>query len=370
LTDVSPTMVYIHDIETNKPVFLNKTYLNFVGFNWDKVVELETNFISTVVHPDDLAICYDILQKVITSKEGEVYEANFRRKNAYGAWVPFLNRVTAFQRNSKNEVTQVIGVAIDISDLKKAEDFLQQKNQDLENMNKELQSFAYISSHDLQEPLRKIQTFANRIVEKEFNNLSDTGKNYFKKMEESANRMRTLIDDLLAYSRTNMQERKFEKANLADIVEEVRLEFAEELEKKQAIFEAKDMCECHVIPFQMRQLIHNLISNAIKFANPHHPPHIKIKSKIAKGLKFQHEKLEPEKEYCHIHITDNGIGFEQQYNEKIFEVFQRLHGKEKYSGTGIGLSIVKKIVDNHNGIITAKGELNKGATFDIYIPST
>jgi PAS domain S-box-containing protein len=370
LTEVSPTMVYIHDIEKNKPIFLNNTYLNFVGYNWENVEELDNKFISTVVHPDDLAFCNDLLKKVIKSKGGEIFEGNFRRKNAYGVWVPFLNRVTAFKRNSKNEVTQIMGVAIDISDLKKAEDFLQQKNQDLENMNKELQSFAYISSHDLQEPLRKIQTFANRIVEKEYNNLSDSGKNYLRRMGEAAHRMRTLIDDLLAYSRTNMQERKFEKANLADIVEEVRLEFAEELEKKQAIFEATDLCECNVIPFQMRQLTHNLISNAIKFANPNHPPHIKIKSEIAKGLKFQNEKLEPEKEYCHIHITDNGIGFEQQYNEKIFEVFQRLHGKEKYSGTGIGLSIVKKIVDNHNGIITAKGELNKGATFDIYIPST
>jgi PAS domain S-box-containing protein len=370
LTEVSPTMVYIHDIEKNKPVFLNNTYLNFVGYNWDKVEQLDDKFISAVVHPDDLAFCNELLQKVITSEEGAVFEGNFRRKNAYGIWVPFLNRLTAFKRNSKNEVTQIIGVAIDISDLKKAEDFLQQKNQDLENMNKELQSFAYISSHDLQEPLRKIQTFANRIVEKEYNNLSNTGKDYFKKMEHAAHRMRTLIDDLLAYSRTNMQERKFEKANLADIVEEVRLEFAEELEKKQAIFEAKDLCECNVIPFQMRQLVHNLLSNAIKFAHPNRPPHIKIKSEIAKGLKFQNQKLESEKEYCHIHITDNGIGFEQQYNEKIFEVFQRLHGKEKYGGTGIGLSIVKKIVDNHNGIITAKGELNKGATFDIYIPST
>ena len=370
LTEVSPTMVYIHDIEKNKPIFLNNTYLNFVGYNWDKVMELNSKFISTVIHPDDLAFCNELLNKVIKSKEGAVFEGNFRRKNAYGAWVPFLNRLTAFKRNSKNEVTQIIGVAIDISDLKKAENFLQQKNKDLENMNKELQSFAYISSHDLQEPLRKIQTFANRIVEKEYSNLSDTGKGYFKRMEDAASRMRTLIDDLLAYSRTNMQERKFEKAHLADIVEEVRLEFAEELEKKQAIFEATNLCECNVIPFQMRQLTHNLISNAIKFANPNHPPHIKIKSEIAKGIKFQNEKLEPEKEYCHIHITDNGIGFDQQYSEKIFEVFQRLHGKEKYSGTGIGLSIVKKIVDNHYGIITAKGALGKGATFDIYIPST
>ena len=370
LTELSPTMVYIHDIETQKPLFLTNTYLNFVGYNWEQVVALGNKFIHTVVHPDDLALCYDILQKVIKSQEGEVIEGRFRRKNAAGVWVPFFNRVTAFSRNSKNEVTQMIGVGIDISDVIKAEEVLQQKNQDLENMNKELESFAYISSHDLQEPLRKIQTFANRIVEKELDNLSDAGKNYLKRMEDAASRMRTLIDDLLTYSRTNMQERTFENAHLADIVEEIRLEFAEELDKKQAILETNELCACNVIPFQMRQLLHNLISNALKFAHTNRPSHIKIKSEIAKGVKFNNTQLEPEKEYCHMRISDNGIGFEQEYSEKIFEVFQRLHGKEKYRGTGIGLSIVKKIVDNHYGIIIATGELGKGATFDIYIPST
>ncbi len=116
--------------------------------------------------------------------------------------------------------------------------------------------------------------------------------------------------------------------------------------------------------------MHNLIGNALKFSNPGIPPHIKIKSEIAQGAKFNFEKLSPQKKYCHISITDNGIGFEQQYSEKIFELFQRLHGKSEYSGTGIGLSIVKKIVDNHHGIITANSELNKGATFDIYLPAT
>ena len=369
LTDVSPTMVYIHDIEKNKPIFLNNTYLNFVGYNWEQVVEFGSKFISTVVHPNDLAFCTQILQKVLTSQVGEVFEGNFRRKNAFDVWVPFFNRVTAFKRNSKNEVIQIIGVAIDISDLKKAEDVLHQKNEALEKMNKELQSFAYISSHDLQEPLRKIQTFAKRIMDKEYDNLSDNGKDYLRRMEESAHRMRTLIDDLLAYSRTNTQERKFEKIHLQDIIEEVKANLNEELQDKQAVIEVIDLCECNVIPFQLRQLLHNLISNALKFSNLKHPPYITIKSKIAKGIELNFAKLAPEKEYCHICSADNGIGFEQQYGEKIFEVFQRLNSKEKYAGTGIGLAIVKKIVENHNGIIIATGELNKGATFDIYLPS-
>ncbi len=142
------------------------------------------------------------------------------------------------------------------------------------------------------------------------------------------------------------------------------------MKEKHATIEANQLCDADIIPFQFRQLMHNLIGNSLKFSNPEKPPHIQIKSEIANGLKFSNEKLLPQKKYCHISFSDNGIGFEQQYSEKIFEVFQRLHGKNEYIGTGIGLSIVKKILENHHGIITAKGELNKGATFDIYIPAT
>ena len=118
-----------------------------------------------------------------------------------------------------------------------------------------------------------------------------------------------------------------------------------------------------------RQLMHNLISNALKFSKPNVPPHITIKSKISKGEILKHPQLSPEKKYCHIIVADNGIGFEEEFEDKIFEVFQKLHGKEEYSGTGIGLAIVKKIVENHNGYITVKSKLNVGTTFNIYLPS-
>ena len=258
----------------------------------------------------------------------------------------------------------------DISEIKKAEQNIKQKNIELEKMNKELQSFAYISSHDLQEPLRKIQTFATRITEKEENNLSDSGKDMFKRMEDAAKRMQTLIQDLLAYSRTTTTERSFVTTDLNEIIAEVKEDLKEELMEKHATIEANQLCDADIIPFQFRQLMHNLIGNSLKFSNPENPPHIQIKSEIANGIKFHNEKLSPQNKYCHITVSDNGIGFEQQYSEKIFEVFQRLHGKNEYNGTGIGLSIVKKIVENHHGIITAYGDVNKGATFEIYIPAT
>ncbi len=235
--------------------------------------------------------------------------------------------------------------------------------------NKELLAFTYISSHDLQEPLRKIQTFVTIILENENKNLSENGKYNFQRMQLAAGRMQLLIDDLLAFSRINTTDHKFEKVDLSIIVEEIKTELKDTIQEKHATIEASELCFANIISFQFRQLMYNLISNALKFSRPDLASHIVIKSKIVKGDKLSIGKLSSEKNYCHIIIKDNGIGFEPHFSERIFEVFQKLHGKDVYAGTGIGLAIVKKIVENHNGIITATSELNKGATFDIYIPS-
>lgn len=255
-------------------------------------------------------------------------------------------------------------------ELKEANQSLENKNRELLNMNKELEAFTYVSSHDMQEPLRKLQTFAGIILEKESQNLSDAGKDYFRFMQQSAERMQQLIQDLLTFSRVSAAERKFETIDLNTIIAEVKRDFKEEIAEKQAVIEMKDSCKVHIIPFQFRQLMHNLIGNALKFSNPKTPPIIKIISRNFKNENLEIEGLLPQKEYCHISIIDNGIGFENEYSTKIFEVFQKLHSKDEYKGSGIGLAIVKKIVDNHKGLITATGELNKGATFNIYIPNS
>jgi len=253
-------------------------------------------------------------------------------------------------------------------ELKNQADQIIEKNIELQKINKELEAFNYVSSHDLQEPLRKIQMFAGRILDKENQNLSEKGKEMFHRMQEASLRMETLIQDLLAFARTNTAERKFEIVNLNELIEELKFEFKEKIEEKNAIIEVSDLCDARLIRFQFRQLMHNLISNALKFSKPGVPPHIIIKNKIALGSELDNPKLFPDKKYCHITVTDNGIGFEKQYSEKIFEVFQKLHVKEEYPGTGIGLAIVKKIVENHTGFITAHSEISQGARFDIYIP--
>jgi two-component system CheB/CheR fusion protein len=166
-----------------------------------------------------------------------------------------------------------------------------------------------------------------------------------------------------------MADRSFETTDLNIIIEEVKIEFKEAIAEKNAVIEVKEICKVKIIPFQFRQLMHNLISNALKFSNPKIPPRIIISSVNITYSEINVLNLTPHKEYCHISISDNGIGFEKEFAEKIFEVFQKLHAKDEYAGTGIGLAIVKKIIENHSGSIFATSKLNVGTTFDIYIPA-
>jgi len=359
-------------------------YLNHLGIveNWNLGAEkikgykaeeiIGKNFSTFYTESDRKINLPQELLNVAISK-GKALQQGWRvRKDGTYFWASVV--ITAVH-NKKKQVIGFSKVTHDLTEKKKADDKLrlnalelEQKNSELEKMNQELQSFAYISSHDLQEPLRKIQTFASQIMDREFENLTESGKDKFKRMQNAAQRMQTLINDLLSYSRTNVQERIFEKTDLSKIVDEVIEDLKEELESKNGSIQNCENCDIHIIPFQFRQLLYNLISNSLKFSDPDIPPVITVTTEIGKGKTFKNKQLADETDYCHISVSDNGIGFEQQYSNKIFEVFQRLHGEIEYTGTGIGLAIVKKIVDNHNGIITATGEKGKGATFDIYLP--
>ncbi len=288
-------------------------------------------------------------------------------KEKRAAELGVANKELVFQNDEKEKRAAELGVAN--IELAFQNDEKEKLAEELRIANKELLSFTYISSHDMQEPLRKIQSFISIILREENETLSDKGKNYFQRIQSSAERMQKLIIDLLAYSRINETDRKFEKTELSIIIDDVKAELKDAIEDKNATIEAVEFCSANIIPFQFRQLIYNLISNALKFSRADIPSLITIRSIIVKGSELNVEKLSPEKNYCHITVKDNGIGFEPHFSELIFGVFQKLHSKDVYMGTGIGLAIVKKIVENHNGIVTATGELNKGATFDIYIPA-
>jgi PAS domain S-box-containing protein len=299
-------------------------------------------------------------------REGRANHEGWRvRKDGTMFWG---NIVITSLHDVNNNVIGFSKVTRDLSNQKNSEAELQRKNKELEAMNQELASFAYVSSHDLQEPLRKIQTFASRILETENENLSERGKDYFMRMQNAALRMQNLIEDLLAYSRTNTAEKVFERTDLNEILNEVRTELKEVIEEKNAIVTSDPLPTLDIVPFQVHQLLTNVISNALKFSRQGVQPEINITTEVVKGKDIDDTHVISTKDYQHIAITDNGIGFEPEHSKRIFEVFQRLHGRNEYSGTGIGLAICKKIMDNHNGIINAESELDKGATFNLYFP--
>ena len=239
---------------------------------------------------------------------------------------------------------------------------LEEKNAELERKNKELESFNYIASHDLQEPLRKIQLFYSRIMERDKGQMSEMSLEYFASIGNAANRMQKLIEALLSYSTTNFKGMAFEKTDLNEILADVKADLEEAICAKNAKITSGPLPKVSVIAFQFRQLLSNLISNGIKYSQQGIPPEISISC---------HE-VQPEegkqRKYWQLDVADNGIGFEQQYENKIFELFQRLHGKTDFAGTGIGLAICKKIIENHNGYITVKSEPGKGSVFSVFLP--
>ena len=260
--------------------------------------------------------------------------------------------------NSSKLVTDIADNLIEVA----------RQNRALEKMNKELESFTYISSHDLQEPLRKIQMFVSLIAEKESQNLTEKGKEYFLKIYQSSSRMRELIKDLLAYSRSTNTKKEFKKVSLGSILYDIKNDMHEEIENLGAQINFTDDLEINVIPFQFRQLLYNLISNSLQFSRPNVSPRISIKIDSDVADINELGVLDSKKSYSKITLEDNGIGFKDEHSEKIFELFQRLDSTDRIHGTGIGLAIVKKIVENHNGIILATGREDEGSIFRIYLP--
>jgi PAS domain S-box-containing protein len=267
------------------------------------------------------------------------------------------------------------GTAQDVTELKQAEheirkitDELIRYNKELEQTNKELESFTFVASHDLQEPLRKIQTFLSFIIEKESATLSEGSVAYMERTMHAAAQMRELINDLLLYSRTTSAPEHFKNTDLNIILHNVLKELKEIIEEKQACIEVDQLPDLNVIPFQLHQFFINMLSNSLKFSREGITPHIRIHAGIADPESLEHLDADVTKKYYRVTIADNGIGFDPKYNKKIFELFQRLNNRTEYMGTGIGLSICKKIVENHDGYIMASGEPGKGAIFNIYLP--
>ena len=302
-----------------------------------------------------------LLERVI--REGKsAYEGWRVRKDGSTFWGSIV--VTALH-DDNGEVIGLSKVTRDLTEKKKAEDKMREYLAELENRNSELEQFAYIASHDLQEPMRKIQTFTE-VIER---NLDDEVivKRYFEKINTSARRMVELITSVLNYSRLSKERDLREDADLNEVLAGIESDFELPIREKNAkiVYNGLPVLKAH--PLQMHQLFSNLISNALKFSSG--SPVITISSqKIAKeGMKSSPVVLTAG-QYLEIVVKDNGIGFEQEYENLIFSMFQRLHPRQEYAGTGIGLAICKKIMENHKGFMRAEGEPRKGSSFYLYFP--
>ncbi|MDB5197501.1 MAG: hypothetical protein JWP88_1872 [Flaviaesturariibacter sp.] len=370
VTDFMPQLVWAtkpdgyHD-------FYNKGWYDYTGLTFKESIDEGW---SSIVHPDDQDRARKVWQHSL--KTGDPYEIEYRFRRHDGVYRWFLGRALPL-RDEAGKIIKWFGTCTDIHDQKLMNDILEHKveertqelsrsNHELEDMNTELMQFASVASHDLKEPLRKIHIFGNLIKEKYLPDAPDGALDYMNRIINSSARMTRLINDLLSYSRLSVTH-FFENVDLNQIISEVLSDLELTIQETNAVIEVDDFPEIHAVPGQIRQVLQNIISNSLKFTQPGIAPHIKVKAAFLTELSFAAKPVNSG-DFIRLIITDNGIGFDEQYAAKIFTIFQRLHSREKYDGTGIGLAITKKIIDRHNGLVTAKSKEGQGSSFIIILP--
>jgi PAS domain S-box-containing protein len=348
------------------------------GIDQSKPLAYE-DFISKV-HPDDRHFVNDAIQEAYRTKQFPSYIHRIIRDDGSVRVMQAKGEIILDENNS---VKSMLGTGQDITEQHIARQELLEKTHELETANIELQKFAYVASHDLQEPLRKILTFAS-LLEKESNDvLPEKSRVYIEKIVSSCTRMQNLVEDILTFSNLKNIEGGFERTDLNTIIKNVLADMEVVIEQSHAKITIDNLPVADVIPSQIGQLFQNLISNAIKFKKPDQTPVVKITAEFIKAqqltadphftayinsVTINHRMWDKENFIC-ISVRDEGVGFDPVYSDKIFEIFQRLQSKDQ-QGTGIGLAICKKIVDNHRGCIIAEATPGKGATFTIVLPAS
>jgi hypothetical protein len=350
------------DIDTNRFTFSDNHY-RLLGEEPQSFEATLNNFLQ-FVHPEDVDKLTTDLEKMTDVEELPFIYYRIIQKNGS------IKHVKAYGKAfySKDGKKRLLGTTTDITDEIESVLALEEQNLELVRNNKELSAFNYAASHDLQEPLRKIQTFISRLEDKEAVNFSESGHQYLERIKSASARMRLLIDDLLQFSRTNKPEKEFVVADLNELFENAKQDVAEIVLDKKAKITSETLPKIPVIVFQMQQLFLNLLTNSLKYSKKGTAPIIKIGYSKVKVTDEPDLEKATKNNYHKITFSDNGIGFDQKYAKTIFDLFNRLHNKQDYSGTGIGLSICKKIIENHKGFIFAKGEKNVGSVFTVYLP--
>jgi two-component system sensor kinase FixL len=256
----------------------------------------------------------------------------------------------------------------DISERKQAEERVRRFAAQLEQSNRELQEFAFVASHDLQEPLRKIQAFGDRLQARHAGRLDEEGRDYLQRMLSATGRMQDLIDGLLTYSRVSSKAQPFAPVDLGQLAREVVSDLESRIQQSGGRVEIGELPTIEADGVQMRQLLQNLIGNSLKFHKPNEPPRVEVQARLLPGPLSRGNSSQAGPAYCTLTVEDHGIGFDEKYRDRIFQVFQRLHGRGEYEGTGMGLAICRRIVERHHGWITAKSTPGQGATFIVTLP--
>jgi len=336
-----------------------------LGYRRSEVLQLSNEFYLKHVVPEHV----DHVQSVVkaATMSGQDFEMEYVIRTKTGL-EKFVYTKAKSLLDKDGNLTKIVGITSDVTAKKKFEQERDRIIRELNRSNKELEEFAYVASHDLHEPLRKILTFAERIKGRFMSSIGDDGKIYLDRIWSSADSMRKLIDNLLEFSKISRGSRTFVECDLNELLKEVVSDQELRIEETSTVLQIKELPVVSGIPSQLRQLFNNLISNALKFRKKDVPPAITISSRKLTHKEKADQLLPFNESYFQINIEDNGIGFEAIYSEKIFEIFQRLHGKVEYNGSGIGLAICKKIVDNHDGLIYATSELGIGSTFSVILP--
>jgi PAS domain S-box-containing protein len=367
IADASPTILYLFDVPKAGFSYINREVYYVLGYTMEEVLQMNGDVVQALYHPEDRHL---LPERKASGKQFQhsdsmmQYECRVRGKE--GQWCWLLVREVVFETGEVGDVLQILGAALDITKRKDMEKTLLENALLLEQSNANLQEFAYVASHDLKEPLRKISTFGDRLVSAHLDKLPEDGKMYLRKIVDASQRMQVMINDLLSISLIS-GDRSFQTYSLQAVLEDVLQTLEFKIEQKGAVVESDGLPEARIVPSQFRQLFQNLISNSLKFVRDDVAPHITIKHCYLDQEQVTH--LEGAARYLKLEFTDNGIGFEEEYAAKIFAIFQRLHGRSEYEGTGIGLAICKKIVEHHGGVIYANAAPGEGATFTVVLPA-